>query len=59
MAVWYIGAGLGNGNPYGVVIATVRHSLSHTFSLKFIPYVFRPPLSLPSSLEGLQLHRSK
>lgn len=24
MAVWYIGAGHGDGNPYGIVIATVR-----------------------------------
>jgi hypothetical protein len=33
MVVWYIGAGLGDGNPYGTVIATV--SLILNFLVNF------------------------
>ncbi|CAA7266342.1 unnamed protein product [Cyclocybe aegerita] len=38
IAVWHIGAGHGNGNPYGIVIASVNILGAYTFSSLLIPF---------------------
>lgn len=61
MAVWYIGAGSGSGNPYGIVVATVRFARSlRIYVNDFISACFVERLSLlhPSSTCGLW-HPSK
>lgn len=40
MAVWYIGAGSGSGNPYGIVVATVR--VAHSRRSYVTDWLFLP-----------------
>lgn len=58
MTVWYIGAGLGHGNPYGVVIATVS-PIPRSFYFQRADVDYRLSPWLRSFWQELQhLHRS-
>jgi hypothetical protein len=49
MAVWYIGAGSGDGNPYGNMIATIilgRIRWKDGLDLDFLDSIRRPRLFL-------------